>query len=217
MPHHLVYDNIIYIMKFATHKRAREGSDRKLLKLSLVFNGIALLGCAFFFVFSLNNESRADVSASTVLPISKGGTSADNVVDARDNLGLGNLATQNGPLSIASGGTNATTAEDALTNLGAYKITSGSYTEKGVTYSYRKRAGIISLSSNAFINTAIASAEAIATLPEELRPAMALYQTGISPTTIYLQPNGIIRMRTGETLSSGALVNISITYVAAIL
>ena len=55
-----------------------------------------------------------------VWPISKGGTGADTIAEARDNLGLGNTS---GPLPIANGGTGATTAEDARTNLEAARTT----------------------------------------------------------------------------------------------
>lgn len=49
------------------------------------------------------------------LPISKGGTGAATVANARGNLGLGYTS---GALPIANGGTGATSAASALTNLG---------------------------------------------------------------------------------------------------
>jgi hypothetical protein len=66
------------------------------------------------------------------LPITEGGTGASNASDARNNLGIGSLATQNSnsvtitggsitgitDLAIADGGTGASNAVDARTNLG---------------------------------------------------------------------------------------------------
>ena len=49
--------------------------------------------------------------------VNKGGTGADNAADARSNLGLGAVATDN-KVPISRGGTNATTASAARTNLG---------------------------------------------------------------------------------------------------
>lgn len=71
------------------------------------------------------------ISLSTV-PVALGGTGATNAPNARTNLGLGTIATQNSSsvsitggsisgitdLAIADGGTGASTASDARTNLG---------------------------------------------------------------------------------------------------
>lgn len=54
---------------------------------------------------------------SGVVPITQGGTGANNVTDARTNLGLGNVATDN-VVPIAHGGTGATDAATARSNLG---------------------------------------------------------------------------------------------------
>lgn len=51
------------------------------------------------------------------LTLDKGGTGADNAADARDNLGLGEVATLD-RVTISKGGTGATTAAGARSNLG---------------------------------------------------------------------------------------------------
>lgn len=76
---------------------------------------------------SLNsNESFFVNQNSTIKQIKKeditfgiinGGTGAKNAEDARNNLGLGSVATEN-VTPISKGGTGATTVEAALTNLG---------------------------------------------------------------------------------------------------
>ena len=50
-----------------------------------------------------------------ILPIENGGTNADTVAGARNNLGLGNTS---GAVPVANGGTGATTGAKALNNLG---------------------------------------------------------------------------------------------------
>lgn len=52
--------------------------------------------------------------------IGDGGTGADNAADARKNLGLGNVATED-ILPVSKGGTGKATATDARTNLGIYR------------------------------------------------------------------------------------------------
>ena len=56
------------------------------------------------------------------VPIGSGGTGAETAEDARANLGLGSVATEN-ILPLEKGGTGATTSEGALANLGAVPTT----------------------------------------------------------------------------------------------
>lgn len=85
--------------------------------------------------FSNSLDSSGGLSTSALnapFPINKGGTNATNANDARTNLGIGSIATQNSnsvnitggyltgitDLAIADGGTGASSAAAARTNLG---------------------------------------------------------------------------------------------------
>ena len=82
---------------------------------------------------TLNQNTTGTASnVSGVVAVANGGTNATNVSDARTNLGLGTIATQNAnsvaitggsvtgitDLAIADGGTGASTSSGARTNLG---------------------------------------------------------------------------------------------------
>lgn len=65
-------------------------------------------------------QARADslgkVATENIVPVSKGGTGADNAADARENLELGDVATEN-IVPISKGGTGADNAIDARKKL----------------------------------------------------------------------------------------------------
>lgn len=68
------------------------------------------------------DTSRAPMSyfQNGSLKVTNGGTGADNASDARDNLGLGDAATED-IVPITKGGTGANNASAALSNLGGIK------------------------------------------------------------------------------------------------
>lgn len=66
-----------------------------------------------FWIVSYVKPNMND--AYGTLPIENGGTNADTVAGARNNLGLGNTS---GAVPVANGGTGATTGAKALNNLG---------------------------------------------------------------------------------------------------
>lgn len=78
--------------------------DSRLLSVGVLDKIFALIKAKFTDLFGAND----------VLPIAHGGTGANNVAGARNNLGLGNT---DGALPIANGGTGATTAKQARANL----------------------------------------------------------------------------------------------------
>ncbi len=70
---------------------------------------------------TIGSTVKAEVAAfmkDLIIDIEHGGTSANNIEQARTNLGLGTIATLNTPLAIEYGGTNAITAPAARANLG---------------------------------------------------------------------------------------------------
>lgn len=69
-----------------------------------------------FFV-NQNNSIRQINKSNIVFEVVNGGTGASDVSEARKNLGLGNVATED-ILPVAKGGTGATSPSEALVKLG---------------------------------------------------------------------------------------------------
>lgn len=63
-----------------------------------------------------SNLGLGSVATENILPVSKGGTGSDNMATARNNLGLGAVATED-VVPIECGGTGADNGEAALENL----------------------------------------------------------------------------------------------------
>lgn len=76
----------------------------------------SLTGDESFFV-NHNNSIKQVNKSNIVFDVTNGGTGAATAADARVNLGLGSVATEN-TVPVTKGGTGATTAAAALTNLG---------------------------------------------------------------------------------------------------
>ncbi|GHU07409.1 hypothetical protein FACS189431_1930 [Alphaproteobacteria bacterium] len=217
-------------MKLASTERV--GSSRcshsgipesnKLILFS-IFNGIALIGCAVFLITALNSTSQADVSASTALPISKGGTSADNPTDARQNLGLGSLATQNnialgsdvtGVLPVGNGGTGRDVLHTYV-DLSDYKGFSGFIRSYG-------RVVMIDIRGTA--TSAIAASETMWTIDRGYRVNSGLSddfpRVGNYNNTLTINDDDstlTTTIRSAQAISNGSYVRFLITYVGGYL
>lgn len=84
------------------------------------------------FFINHNNSIKQINKSNVVFDIVNGGTGADNASDARTNLGLGSVSTEN-TVPISKGGTGATTAATALTNLGVTATASELNVMDGIT------------------------------------------------------------------------------------
>lgn len=82
------------------------------------------------FFINQNNTIKQINRNDIVFGISNGGTNANNASDARDNLGLGAVATED-IVPLAKGGTNASNGATGLENLFAAGYTVLSYNQFG--------------------------------------------------------------------------------------
>lgn len=121
------------------------------------------------------DTSRAPASyfQNSNLKLDHGGTGADNAADARDNLGLGDVATED-IVPVSKGGTGATDVTTAQTNLGL----NGKAFNTGISYVTGYELGdlvILHINTNANLSQATTGWYTYGTLPAGYRPATDVY------------------------------------------
>ena len=125
------------------------------------------------------SRAKASYFSSDHLKVANGGTGAGNAGDARTNLGLGDVATEN-IVPVVKGGTGATDAATARTNLGITTATTAALDngDSGITQYghviYDPVSHIVTLNLSARSSSDIATTALIATIPSGYRPTSSL-------------------------------------------
>lgn len=158
--------------------------------------------------------TAANLALTNDLPVTEGGTGASSAGDARTNLGLGTIATQNAnnvtisggaitgitDLAVADGGTGASTAANARTNLGVGTGDSPQFTAVNIgdasdTTLTRSAAGVLAVEGIDVVTLSASQTLTNKTLTSPVLTTPSAFTTGgtitlAENTSIALDPAG---------------------------
>ncbi|GHU07778.1 hypothetical protein FACS189431_2880 [Alphaproteobacteria bacterium] len=162
------------------------------LAIAVIFAG------GYFFGQLLPIDTQAAVSNSTAIPISKGGTSADNSADARDNFGLGSLATKSTIITSDITGGSVTMEKLGLT------VESNQITVSGAIFTFVKVGYSVQVTVWGTTTGAIAAGTTFA-IPSEFSPPVN------APPMLILTGNTTVVARFGVRQDSSVYIQNAIT------